>query len=243
MKYTIEELREKLTKEDENNITNLYINGASRDQISYIVRRNKNVIQSYIKWLSQSQDIKESHNQAIKEFKKNKREDLEYEEFRDLYLQGASLDYIRNKFHRSKEYVEELSRKIPDEEKHYHFENAESFGIVHNKEMKKQIMEKFKIDISVDEFFGRRVETLKYNIYCRINFVSFHSLQKYDTGESHYTSVITKGIKSKGDMAEFLSIYEKHYNDIDWLSPPYCKDFSRNRQFSIAELANEMGVS
>lgn len=242
-KFTIEELREKVSKEDEENITNLYINGASRDQIWAVVRINKNVIQSYIDWLNTSNEVIETREEYKKQLKRQKREDLQYEEFRDLYLQGASLDFIRNKFHTSKEYIEELKHMIPKSEIHLHNENLEAFGEKYNKTISKEIANKFNIELAKSDIFGKYIGERRHDVYCRIDFINLHSLKKYETeGEMHFTYIITKAIESKGDMQTFIDIYYKYYDDIDWLSPPFCKDFRNGNTMSIAELATKMGV-
>ena len=241
-KYTIEELLNKIDESKREDIINLYIKGASRDTIALIVKKDKNLVQSFINYLREDTEIYKNHLESKKEIKRVKRTKLDFETFRDLYLGGASLDYIRNNYHTSKEYVMELKKQLDDYDVNIHKENEDKYSEKYNEKFVKNLEEKYNFKPSPDNIFGRDVRHRNYNVYCRLDFLNFHALKNYETSneELHLTQVIIKGIKGLGDLQSFIDIYEKYYNDIDWTTPPFCKDYKENKNYTLSELKAKM---
>lgn len=248
-RLTIEELRKKLDEGQEKAITESYLKGLSRDKTALIVNKNKNVIQSYFDWLRLSDEYNEIRNNNKKELKRTKpsgNEHSKFESFRDLYLQGASIMYIKNTLHISSNTASQYVKHLPEDEIKLHYESIEHNKSINEKYVK-ELKKQFEITVASD-FFGRDVKNRQFDVYGRIDFINQHLMFNYnfdgtvDTDEGHLTQIITKGIKSKGDFVEFLSIIKTYKDDISNTNVPYIKDFKRNRVYSITDYADLIGV-
>lgn len=247
-RLSISELREKLSESEEKTITDAYLKGLSRDKTALIVKKNKNIIQDYFEWLSLSDDYTIERNKAKSNIKRTKNELSQhdsFEKFRDLYLQGASVLYIKDNVHISTDTVSEYIKQLPPEEIKLHYESINNNSF--NRKFRKEIEKEYNIK-NISDFFGREVENRQFDVYGRIDFLNPHFLFNYkpdgtvDSEDGHITEILTKGIKSKGDFVVFLDIISKYRNDLDPTSQPYIHDFKRNRTYSVLEYADIIGV-
>lgn len=247
MKYNdINKIREKTDENDEKTIIDLYLKGASRNQIATVLRKNKNDIQVYINWLNEDSDYKEDRNLAIKNNRiasKNKpKVESDYDKFLELYKEGANEDYIRSKLRVGMRKIQEYKESLGEDDIEKHYENIDNFTSNNIKLERKEILAKYNVK-TISSFFGHDASNVK-GIYCRIDFTRPFIFKKYHSGQKeHETNIITKKIVSKGDMWDLLFIKEQYKDQIDQvLNPPYCKDFDTNTIYTIEELARKKNV-
>ena len=247
MKYNdINKIREKTDENDEKTIIDLYLKGASRNQIATVLRKNKNDIQVYINWLNEDSEYRQDRELAIRNnriaSKQKPKVERDYDKFLELYKEGASEDYIRSKLRVGMRKIQEYKESLGEDDIEKHYENIDNFTKNNIKLERKEILTEYNVK-PISSFFGHDASNVK-GIYCRVNFTDSFIFKKYHSGQiEHETNIITKKIVSKGDMADLLDIIEEHKENIDFsLNPPYCKDFDTNTIYSIEELARKKNV-
>ncbi len=247
----IDELRKKVNKTEETAIIDSFVKGLSRDKTATIVRKNKNIVQEYFNWLSLSKDYSEQRAKNKSQFTREKSslsKNEQFENFRDYYLQGASVDYLKFNLHLSSTKVQQYIKSLPDNERQMHYDNLKDFNIKANIERAKEIQRQYEIKY-ISDFFGRDVKTRAWDVYGRIDFITAPFIFAYlpdgtvNEDEGHFASTITPHIQSRDDFFRFLDIIEKHRDNIDPTFVPYIKDFKHNIIYSIPEFARKLNVS
>lgn len=247
MKYNdINKVRDKTDEDEEKTLIDLYLKGASRNQIATVLRKNKNDVQVYINWLNEDAEYRKDRELAIKNnriaSKQKNKVESDFEKFLSMYKEGASEDYIRSKLQVGMRKIQEYKKSLNEDDIEKHYENVDSFSKENIKIQRKEILAEYNIN-PTNSFFGHDASNVK-GIYCRINFLDSFIFKKYHSGQiEHETNIITKKIISKGDMLDLLEIIEGHKENIDFsINPPYCKDFDTNTVYSVEELARKKNV-
>lgn len=255
---------ENLSDNERQIIKDLWISGSPRNKIAKIIGKDNNTVQAYINYIRPTYE--NERNDKLEKTKRIHIENLNENEVKELYLKGASTDYLKSKFHIGSHRVSKIIKSYSNEEIKIHNDNTISFGKENAKQINNQYISNLDIEhkeekyitkevdkiinnrkIKVNRFFGKKIKNFEYDYYCKIEFTNEVKIYRNSSDSSKYgntkeipsTAIMTKGIKSKGDYITFLDIRDAHIFDI---KNEYCYNVNSKSVLSLTDMANILDI-
>ena len=238
-----------LTANEIDSAKELYMKGYSRDRISRQLNIGHSTSQKLINYFKTT-NLSVKHEESIKE-KGRKEFNPDRETMANIlqeYRLGTGINEIRDKYGGSREFYMELVKQYPEEIINEHYENIEKNRKMESAELSK----KRRRVMSVKQFFGRDIEHLNADIYCRL--VLKQSIKPYEHYEeiklrSLYnrrqldepTTILTFKIISKSDVQRLYDSKILNANNINE-EASFCIDFRTKNTFTIDEVISASGI-